>query len=83
MRKAVFLDRDGTLIEDRGYVHRIEDLQLLPGVIEGLKRLREHFLFFIITDQSGIQRGLYTIDDFYRFHRFFLDQLECQGIEIE
>ncbi len=79
----MFLDRDGTLIEDRGYVHRIDDLQLLPGVIEGLKRLREHFLFFIITDQSGIERGFYTIDDFYRFHGFFLEQLRCQGIEIE
>jgi len=44
------------LIEDRGYVHRIEDLQFLPGVIEGLKRLGEDFLFFIITDHSGIDR---------------------------
>ena len=83
MRKAIFLDRDGTLIEDRGYVYRIEDLQFLPGVIEGLKRLREHFLFFIITDQSGIERGFYTMEDFHRFHGFFLDQLRCQGIEIE
>ena len=83
MRKAVFLDRDGTLIEDRGYVYRTEDLQFLPGVVEGLKRLREHFLFFIITDQSGIERGFYTIDDFYRFHGFFLNQLRHQDIEIE
>ena len=79
----MFLDRDGTLIEDLGYVHRIEDLHFLPGVIEGLKRLQERFLFFIITNQSGIERGFYTIDDFHTFHRFFLDQLKCQGIEIE
>lgn len=83
MKRAIFLDRDGTLIEDTGYAHRIDDLQFLPGVIEGLKRLRERFLFFIITNQPGIERGFYTIDDFQMFHRFFLDQLRRQGIEIE
>ena len=79
----MFLDRDGTLIEDFGYVHRIEDLQFLPGVIDGLKRLQAHFVFFIITNQSGIDRGLYTVDDFHTFHNFFLAQLKRQGIEIE
>jgi D-glycero-D-manno-heptose 1,7-bisphosphate phosphatase len=83
LKKAVFLDRDGTLIEDWGYAHRIEDLQFLPGVIEGLKRLQERFLFFIITNQSGIARGLYTIDDFHTFHNYFLHHLRCHGIEIE
>jgi len=83
LEKAVFLDRDGTLIEDIGYAHRIEDLHFLPGVIEGLERLQEHFLFFIITNQSGIERGLYTVDDFHKFHNYFLYQLKCHGIEIE
>jgi D,D-heptose 1,7-bisphosphate phosphatase len=83
LKKAVFLDRDGTLIEDLGYVHRIEDLHFLPGAIEGLKRLQEHFLFFIITNQSGIERGFYTVDDFHTFHNYFLDQLRHYGIEIE
>lgn len=79
----MFLDSDGTLIEDIGYAHRIEDLHFLPGVIEGLKILQEHFLFFIITNQSGIERGFYTVDDFHMFHNYFLHQLKYQGIEIE
>ena len=72
MKKAIFLDRDGTLIEDRGYVHKIEDLKLLPGIIEGLKILQHQFLLYIITNQSGIERGFYTIDVFHRFNNFFL-----------
>ena len=83
LKKAVFLDRDGTLIEDLGYVHRIEDLHFLPGVIEGLKILRENFLFFIITNQSGIERGFYTVNDFHTLHNYFLNQLRSHGIEIE
>ena len=83
MNKSIVLDRDGTLIEDSGYVHRIEDLEVLSGVVAGLKMLQNHFLFFIITNQSGIERGLYTIDDFYRFNDFFLRQLRYQGITIE
>jgi len=58
MNKAVILDRDGTLIFDSGYVYRVEDFKLLPGVIEGLKSLSKQFIFIIITNQSGIGRGL-------------------------
>lgn len=83
MNKSIFLDRDGTLIEDSGYVHRITDLKVLSGVIEGLKMLQHHFLFFIITNQSGIERGLYTLDDYIRFNDFLLRQLRYQGIIIE
>ena len=51
--KAIFLDRDGVLNEDSGYVYKIEDFNILPGVIDGLKRLRD-FRFFIVTNQKGI-----------------------------
>jgi histidinol-phosphate phosphatase family protein len=81
--RSIFLDRDGTLIEDRGYVHKIKDLRFLPGVIEGLKILQKYFLFFIITNQSGIERGYYTLEDFYRFNNYFLNKLKFQGIRIE
>ena len=49
--KAVFLDRDGTLNYDPGYVHKISDFKLIPGVVQGLKLLQDYKLF-IITNQS-------------------------------
>ena len=83
MKKALFLDRDGTLIEDKGYIYKIEDFKLHHGVIEGLKLLRNDYLFFIITNQSGIEKGYYTIEDFHRFNNFFLERLRNQNIKIE
>lgn len=81
-KKAIFLDRDGTLIEDRNYAYKIEDLELLPGVIDGLKLLRNRFLFFIVTNQSGIGRGYYTIQDFHIFNNHLLKILKEEKINI-
>ena len=50
-RKAIILDRDGVLIEDKNYSYKIEDLEVLPGVIEGLKQIQENYFFFH-SDQS-------------------------------
>ena len=81
--KAVFLDRDGTLNKDQGYVHKTEDFELLPGVIEGLKILRDDFIFIIITNQSGIGRGYYTEDDFFDFNNLLVETLANEGIKIQ
>ena len=60
LRRAVFLDRDGTLNKDVGYVHRKEDWQWLPGVAEALKRLRAvGYVLVVVSNQSGIARGMY------------------------
>src|SRR3974377_1877184 len=60
-RRAVFLDRDGTLIEDRGYPAHPRQVQLLPGVPEALEGLRRAgFLCVAVTNQSGVGRGLLT-----------------------
>ncbi len=80
--KAIILDRDGTLIEDKNYTYKIEDFELLPGVIEGLKLLRNYFLFFIVTNQSGIGRGYYTIQDFHNFNNHLLKILKKEKINI-
>ena len=65
MTDAVFLDRDGTLIEDSGFVHEPAKVKLLPGVAQAIKQLNDHgFLVITVSNQSGIARGLYTVADY-------------------
>jgi D-glycero-D-manno-heptose 1,7-bisphosphate phosphatase len=69
MNAAVFLDRDGTLVRDDGYVHALADLEILPHVTEGLSALKgAGFLLIVVTNQSGVARGLYGEADVERFH---------------
>ena len=57
--RAVFLDRDGTIIEDTGYLHDPAQVRLLPGAAQAIKRLNESgLLAIVVTNQSGIARGL-------------------------
>jgi D-glycero-D-manno-heptose 1,7-bisphosphate phosphatase len=64
-RGAVFLDRDGTLVEDPGYLHEPADVRLLPGVAEGLQRLAAAgWPLVLVSNQSGIARGLYGAEAF-------------------
>ena len=64
MNKALFLDRDGTLVVDTHYLHRPEDLQPIPGTGEALRAAaRAGYLLFLFTNQSGIGRGYYTLED--------------------
>ncbi len=67
MNRALFLDRDGTLIVDRVYLADPAGVELIPGAAEGLRRARTlGFKVFLFTNQSGIGRGLHSIDDTYR-----------------
>jgi D,D-heptose 1,7-bisphosphate phosphatase len=81
--QAIILDRDGTLNADPGYVHKVENFRLLPGVIEGLNLLKEDYIFFIVTNQSGIGRGYYEIEDFRNFTNHLISKLEENSIKIE
>ncbi|MFX0175557.1 MAG: D-glycero-alpha-D-manno-heptose-1,7-bisphosphate 7-phosphatase [Candidatus Hodarchaeota archaeon] len=81
--RAIILDRDGVLIEDKNYAYKIEDLELLPGVIEGLKLLQPNFLFFIVTNQSGIGKGYYTVEDFHNYNNYLLSILKKKHIKIQ
>jgi len=83
MIKAVFLDRDGTLNEDTLYPHKIKDFKLLPGVIQGLRKLSNEFIFVIITNQSGIGRGYYEEKDFKNFNNHLLKTFVERGIHIK
>lgn len=83
MTKAVFLDRDGTMNEERHYLHRMEDFVILPGVIEGMKLLQDAgYLLIIVTNQSGIGRGYYSEEDFINLNDWMLSLLREKGIQI-
>ena len=67
MSKALFLDRDGTLIIDKVYLADPAGVELIPGTIEALRRARDlGFKLFLFTNQSGIGRGYHTIEDTHR-----------------
>lgn len=81
---AVFLDRDGTVIEDTGYVHEPGKVKLLPGVAQAIKQLNESgFLAVTVSNQSGIARGLYTVADYTAVQRRLTELLEAHGAHLD
>jgi D-glycero-D-manno-heptose 1,7-bisphosphate phosphatase len=81
MKRAVFLDRDGTLIEDKDYLHRPEDVVIFPGATAALKRLADAgFLLVIVTNQSGIGRGYFTVEDCENVHRHLEKEFGRNGV---
>ena len=84
MEKIVFLDRDGTLNEEVNYLHRPEDMHLLAGVPEALRRLKEAgFKLVVVTNQAGVARGYYTEEDVKVLHRYMNELLAAEGAEID
>ena len=82
--RFVFLDRDGTLVHDVGHGHRLEDYVLLPGVIDALQLLKDAgFRFAIVTNQSGIGRGIFSAAAFESFQARLFADLVAAGIDIE
>ena len=68
-QKAVFIDRDGTLIEEVNFLHRVEDLRYFPFTDESVRLLKDNgFLVVLVTNQSGIGRGIYTEDEMHNVH---------------
>ena len=84
MRRAIFLDRDGVLNVDLGYTYRASDLKLVAGAIPGLKKLHQAgYVFVVITNQSGVARGLFTLSDVDAFHVELKRQIHAQAPEIQ
>jgi D-glycero-D-manno-heptose 1,7-bisphosphate phosphatase len=82
--RAVFLDRDGTLIEEVGYATRPEQIRILGGVARALARLAgAGYKLVVVTNQSGIARGLLTEDDLNRFHQALDDHLGLLGARVD
>lgn len=81
--KALFLDRDGVVNVDGGYVHRIEDFQLVPGVLDLCRQAKEKgYLVIVVTNQSGIGRGMFTEEDFSRLTDHMKSVFHAAGAEI-
>ncbi len=81
---GAFLDRDGVLIEDSGYPHRDEDLKLIPGAAAAVRRLNAAgYLTVIVTNQSGVARGLFDEDRMHAFNALLLQRLADDGARID
>jgi D-glycero-D-manno-heptose 1,7-bisphosphate phosphatase len=84
LRKAVFLDRDGTLIEEKKYLHKPEEVTIFPGAVEALKQLCDAgFLLVLVTNQSGVGRGYFTLADVEKVHLHLCTELAKSGVDLE
>ncbi|MGR4931058.1 HAD-IIIA family hydrolase [Bradyrhizobium sp. CAR08] len=83
-RPAVFFDRDGVLNIDKAYVHRIEDFEWVTGAREAIKLCNDRgYYAFVVTNQSGIARGYYRVDDVHRLHDWMSGDLATVGAHID
>jgi D-glycero-D-manno-heptose 1,7-bisphosphate phosphatase len=84
MNRAVFLDRDGTVIEDKDYLHRPEDVVWIPGAVTALQRLRAAgFRLILVTNQSGVGRGYFSLAEVARVHEHLRQILEPAGAHFD
>ncbi len=84
MNKAVFLDRDGTLNLDHGYVHEIDDFVFIKGSIDALRKLKKMgYLLVLVTNQSGIARGYFSEDQFLQLTEWMDWSLAEQGVDLD
>ncbi|MDR1181293.1 MAG: HAD family hydrolase [Bacteroidales bacterium] len=80
MNKCVFLDRDGTINVDKGYLYLPSDLEFILGVPEALKMIKNKgYMLIVVSNQSGINRGKYTVNDVEIFHNEMNKQLIALG----
>lgn len=83
-RKAAFIDRDGVLNEERAFVHRIEDFVFIDGAVEALRLLQAAgYLLVVITNQSGIARGLYSEADYLTLTEHLRERLQAAGVALD
>lgn len=81
MNKAIFLDRDGVINVERGYTHLLEDFIILPDLIEALQLfIKKGYLLIIISNQSGIAKGLYKQSEVEVLHNYLVEELKKSNI---
>lgn len=83
-RPAAFLDRDGVLNVDHGYAYRPDELEWIDGAPQAVRLLNEAgFIVVIVTNQSGVARGMYNEADIHAFHAHMQEGLRAQGARID
>lgn len=83
IKPAIFLDRDGVINFDLGYIYKIDEFKLRPGVIKGLQLLtKKNYRIFIVTNQSGIARGYFKIKDLMLLNKQILKKFKRLNINI-
>ena len=83
MRQAVFLDRDGTMIKDSGFLSDPSKVVFYSFTVEALKLLQEKFDLFIVTNQCGIANGIISEEEVEKVNKFIIDTLAKKGIDIK
>lgn len=82
--RTVFLDRDGTINFDRGYVFQKENFEFLEGSIDGMRKFRDAgYDLIVLSNQSGIARGYYTEEEYLNLEKWFVKELAKQGIDLK
>jgi D-glycero-D-manno-heptose 1,7-bisphosphate phosphatase len=80
LKKAVFFDRDGTIIKEQGYVSNVDDVIIIDGVLEGMRLLKENgFLLIMVSNQSGVARGYFSIETVYKVNARINELLKANG----
>lgn len=83
MNKAIFLDRDGVINVERGYTYQLSDFVILPDLIETLQLfLSKGYLLIVVSNQSGIAKGLYKQEDVEVLHAYLLAELKKNNIQL-
>lgn len=81
---AIFLDRDGTINVDHGYVHEVDQFEFIDGVIDAMRELKEMgYALVLVTNQSGIARGMFTEDDFANLTEWMDWSLADRGVDLD
>lgn len=84
IKKALFLDRDGVINIDKSYVYRWEDFEFIPEIFDIIKTARErNYLVIVLTNQSGIARGMYQEADVLKLHKKINEELSKQNLAID
>ncbi|MCL2011656.1 MAG: HAD-IIIA family hydrolase [Cystobacterineae bacterium] len=84
VKKTVIVDRDGTLIVEKNYLHNPDEVEILPGVVEGLLLLRQHgYSLMVATNQAGVGRGYYSVEEMHAVNQRLQTLLREKGVELD
>jgi len=83
LKKAIFLDRDGVIVEDTGYISSPAELVLFPDVIPVLKELQHSFRLIVVTNQSGVARGYFTEEDLFIINEKVIQMLADHDVGVD